>query len=150
MERRYIVPGSPTDTLLSVVETEGYLVAAIYDIVTNYPPRHRYPQETLHGLWRGPTGLAYLFHRVSVRRPDLVVGSERGLYWAQGYISRSRDHNLRLGSHGCELRDKIDGAIDKGRKCIWSQGMLLKEPSLYHGLFGNALQPRHSSSLETF
>ncbi|PKS09352.1 hypothetical protein jhhlp_003966 [Lomentospora prolificans] len=37
------------------------------------------------------------------------------------------------------LQAKIDAAVEKGRDCIWRAGILRKEPSLCHGLFGNAL-----------
>jgi len=38
-----------------------------------------------------------------------------------------------------ELRERIDVAVERGRECIWSQGLLKKEPNLCHGIFGNAL-----------
>lgn len=89
--------------------TDGYLRAALEDIVTNYPPRSRYPQEALHGLWSGPTGIAYLLLSVSARRPDL--GPLRGRSaadWARAYLGPggSRGHSLRLGSHGCGIGDE--------------------------------------------
>lgn len=37
------------------------------------------------------------------------------------------------------LQQKIDVAIERGRQCIWEKGLLVKEPSLCHGIFGNAL-----------
>ncbi|KAK4661205.1 uncharacterized protein QC763_704350 [Podospora pseudopauciseta] len=37
------------------------------------------------------------------------------------------------------LQDKIDGALKRARQCIWTQGLLKKEPNLCHGIFGNAL-----------
>ncbi|KAK7209747.1 hypothetical protein V2G26_016925 [Clonostachys chloroleuca] len=36
-------------------------------------------------------------------------------------------------------QDDIDFAIEKARELIWRHGILVKEPSLCHGLFGNAL-----------
>ena len=38
-----------------------------------------------------------------------------------------------------ELRDKIDATIAKGKVCIKERGLLTKEPSLCHGISGNAL-----------
>ncbi|PTB68350.1 hypothetical protein BBK36DRAFT_1139839 [Trichoderma citrinoviride] len=38
-----------------------------------------------------------------------------------------------------DLRDEIDAAIARGQEAIWRQGLLRKEPSLCHGIFGNAL-----------
>ncbi|KHN98841.1 LanC-like protein 1 [Metarhizium album ARSEF 1941] len=37
------------------------------------------------------------------------------------------------------LQERIDGAIEKGRQATWARGLLVKEPSLCHGLFGNGL-----------
>ncbi|KAK4118402.1 hypothetical protein N657DRAFT_583706 [Parathielavia appendiculata] len=93
--------------LLSVGDTERYLKAALEDIVTNYPPRSRYPPETLHGLWSGPTGVAYLLLQVSARRPELIIKGQSAEHWARAYIAPgSRGHNLRLGSHGCGTGDE--------------------------------------------
>lgn len=38
-----------------------------------------------------------------------------------------------------ELHEEIDAAIAKGQEAIWKLGLLRKEPSLCHGIFGNAL-----------
>lgn len=37
------------------------------------------------------------------------------------------------------LHDRIDAAIAKAREITWTNGILVKEPSLCHGLFGNGL-----------
>jgi hypothetical protein len=37
------------------------------------------------------------------------------------------------------LQDKIDECIKKGRELIWKEGLLRKEPSICHGVLGNAL-----------
>ncbi|KAH8597782.1 hypothetical protein B0O99DRAFT_616763 [Bisporella sp. PMI_857] len=46
---------------------------------------------------------------------------------------------LKLRPHFPELQERIDKAIDLGRKNIWQQGILKKEPNLCHGVTGNAL-----------
>lgn len=38
-----------------------------------------------------------------------------------------------------ELGGDIDGAVERARECIWDKGLLRKEPSLCHGILGNAL-----------
>ena len=38
-----------------------------------------------------------------------------------------------------ELESRIDSAIEKGQSITWRHGLLTKEPSLCHGIFGNAL-----------
>ncbi|KAK0665459.1 hypothetical protein QBC41DRAFT_12874 [Cercophora samala] len=37
------------------------------------------------------------------------------------------------------LHAKIDASLRRARQCIWTQGLLKKEPNLCHGIFGNAL-----------
>lgn len=46
---------------------------------------------------------------------------------------------LSLRQYFPGLRQKIDTAVRRGRECIWTRGLLSKEPSLCHGIFGNAL-----------
>ncbi|KAK4152109.1 hypothetical protein C8A00DRAFT_16554 [Chaetomidium leptoderma] len=104
MEQRYLVIDAPRPTL---GDTDAYLAAALHDIVTNYPPRSRYPHEALHGLWGGPTGIAHLLLQVSVHRPDLTISGRPAEHWACAYVAPgSRGHNLRLGSQGCGIGDE--------------------------------------------
>jgi hypothetical protein len=106
MEQRYLVLDSPN--LLSLGNTDGYLTAALEDIVANYPPRNKYPHEVLQGLWSGPTGAAYLLLQVSSIKPDLIIRGQPAEKWARAYVMApgSRGHNLRLGSHGCGISDE--------------------------------------------
>ncbi|KAK0622461.1 hypothetical protein B0T14DRAFT_563911 [Immersiella caudata] len=46
---------------------------------------------------------------------------------------------LALREHFPGLHERIDRAVAKGRECVWTQGLLKKEPNLCHGIFGNAL-----------
>ncbi|KAK1833722.1 hypothetical protein QBC39DRAFT_345916 [Podospora conica] len=101
---RYI--DNQTTDLLDSGDTEAYLEAALEDIVTNFPPKHRYSPETLHGLWSGPTGIGYLLLQVSARRPDLVIYDKPMLDWAWAYMRGSRGYNLRRGCHGCGITDE--------------------------------------------
>lgn len=46
---------------------------------------------------------------------------------------------LSLRKHFQFQQDPIDEAVKRARECIWAEGLLQKEPSLCHGIFGNAL-----------
>lgn len=37
------------------------------------------------------------------------------------------------------LREEIDASVEQARRCVWREGLLRKEPSLCHGILGNAL-----------
>ncbi len=54
---------------------------------------------------------------------------------APGYIFALR----ALRPYYPQFQGRFDQAIDKGREVTWTKGILKKEPSLCHGLFGNAL-----------
>lgn len=46
---------------------------------------------------------------------------------------------LSLRPHFPQLHEQIDEAVKKGQDLVWRHGLLVKEPSLCHGIFGNAL-----------
>ncbi|KPM38777.1 hypothetical protein AK830_g7773 [Neonectria ditissima] len=46
---------------------------------------------------------------------------------------------LSLRPYFPSLHEQIDTAVKKGQGLIWRHGLLTKEPSLCHGIFGNAL-----------
>ncbi len=68
-----------------------------------------------------------------------AAGSRKGLvqfcHGAPGFVLSL----LALRPHFPELQGRFDEAIKKGRRCVGGQGLLKKEPSLCHGIFGNAL-----------
>ncbi|KAK3940241.1 hypothetical protein QBC46DRAFT_314214 [Diplogelasinospora grovesii] len=103
MASRYIANHFPR--LLTVDETADCLSSAVEDIIINYPPRSSYPNEALHGLWSGPTGIAYLLLQVSTLRPSLLVQGEPTIKWAEKYIDGSRG-NLALITKGCGIGEE--------------------------------------------
>ena len=44
-----------------------------------------------------------------------------------------------LRPHFPRLRTAIDASITKSQECVWEKGLLRKEPSICHGILGNAL-----------
>ncbi|KAI1840095.1 hypothetical protein JX266_013698 [Neoarthrinium moseri] len=54
---------------------------------------------------------------------------------APGFVLSLRS----LRPHFPGLQDRIDRAINLGSELVWKEGVLRKEPSLCHGIFGNAL-----------
>lgn len=64
--------------------------------------------------------------------------SDRLVQWchgAPGYVMSL----LALREFFPGLEARIDGAVERGRACIWERGLLHKEPCLCHGILGNAL-----------
>jgi len=56
---------------------------------------------------------------------------------------------VALRPHFPNLQPRIDSAIERARRCILEKGLLVKEPSLCHGITGNALALA-SPQLENF
>lgn len=54
---------------------------------------------------------------------------------APGFISSL----VAIREHLPALQQKIDTAVEKARQCVWREGLLVKEPSICHGIFGNAV-----------
>ncbi len=78
---RHACPGNNCD----------YLEEALAHIVLETPPRNdKYSKTELHGLSAGPTGLAYLFHHVSARRPELLIAGKSASHWSRQYIDAPR------------------------------------------------------------
>ncbi|KUI74094.1 LanC-like protein 2 [Cytospora mali] len=60
-------------------------------------------------------------------------------------------HSLvSLRPYFVNLQQKMDAALEKGRQCVWREGLLRKEPSICHGIFGNALALSHGPRREHF
>lgn len=91
--------------LFALGDTDVYLKQALEDIVTNYPPLDQYDPSGLKGLWSGPTGVAYLFLRVSAAYPKLVISGHHALTWAKSYMKGARG-GLKLSSKGCGIGDE--------------------------------------------
>lgn len=76
-------------------DTERCLLAALKDIIANYPPPSHLPSqdssEDYHGLWSGPTGIAYLLLHVSARRPGSKVAGRLAIEWARKYCGLDDD-----------------------------------------------------------
>jgi lantibiotic modifying enzyme len=46
---------------------------------------------------------------------------------------------LSLRPYFPQLGQEIDASVEHARQCVWREGLLRKEPSLCHGILGNAL-----------
>ncbi|KKY31070.1 putativelike protein 1 [Diaporthe ampelina] len=71
--------------------------------------------------------------------PSSVGGTDASLvqfcHGAPGFL-----HSLAsLRPYFPGLRQQIDASAEQARRCVWRQGLLRKEPSLCHGILGNAL-----------
>lgn len=91
MVQRYI-PNHPSK-LLKEERPHEQLVNSLKLIVQAYPPQDTYSRHDLHGLYSGPTSIAYLFLHLAQIYPDIVVGGHHASSWCKAYLLPSnRDH----------------------------------------------------------
>ena len=62
------------------------LVASLTKIVTGFPPRNNYSKHDLHGLYSGPTSIAYLFLALSKSSPELIIAHRNPGCWCRKYL----------------------------------------------------------------
>ncbi|KAL9044116.1 MAG: hypothetical protein Q9214_002723 [Letrouitia sp. 1 TL-2023] len=61
--------------LLKASDPLAEVVLSLTTLTTSFPPLSSYPSHSLHGLWSGPTSIAYLFLHLSVIHPNLQISS---------------------------------------------------------------------------
>ena len=64
----------------------GQLVGSLTRVVTEYPPRDTYKTHECHGLYSGPTSIAYLFLQLSRTHPSLAIAGYEPRQWIEQYL----------------------------------------------------------------
>jgi hypothetical protein len=107
MEDRYIPNTHSRKGYLPLTETpETCVRRAVEHIVADAPPRPEYNHRHCHGLFSGPTALAFLFLRVGHIYPTMKIGDHSLRYWTNLYISARR---IGAPSSRCGLTSEIAG-----------------------------------------
>lgn len=63
---------------------------ALTSLTQSYPTRNAYSTHECHGLYSGPTSIAYLFLHLSRSHPKLKVSGHDPLHWAKAYLAGKR------------------------------------------------------------
>ena len=69
---------------------EAELLSCLTKITAGFPPQQDYNPQSCHGLYSGPTSIAYLFHHLSNSQPDLLINTKTPKYWCRTYLSGAR------------------------------------------------------------
>ena len=83
--QRYI----PNDKPLKPVSPHPELVACLTSLVQSAPPERVSHTLSLSGLFDGPTGIAYLFLRLSQTHPEMKIGHRSARQWAEAFLTAS-------------------------------------------------------------
>ena len=92
---RYIPHDIPTndpdlERLYRPEDAREQLIKSLEKIVTGYPPRESYDAQECHGLYSGPTSIAFLFLHISRSHPNLKIKESSPRSWADGYLYGKR------------------------------------------------------------
>ncbi|KAL8797138.1 MAG: hypothetical protein Q9195_000605 [Heterodermia aff. obscurata] len=74
----------------STEDPRGQLIKSLKKLVKGYPPKNSYDIEECHGLYSGPTSIAFLFLHISRSHPDLKIKGLSPRDWAAAYLSGKR------------------------------------------------------------
>ena len=94
MSSRYLpfdIPGAlDMDRLRRTENPTAQLVKSLERIVSEYPPRDSYNARECHGLYSGPTSIAYMFLQLSRSHHDLYILGIGPKQWAEQYLYGKR------------------------------------------------------------
>ncbi|KAI4122915.1 MAG: hypothetical protein LQ338_005548 [Usnochroma carphineum] len=122
MAERYI----PNHTSASLKEADPHqqLVLCLEQLVKGYPPLTYYSKHELHGLYSGPTSIAYLFLHLSHTHPDLIIASHHAKSWCEAYIAAEERRVSGVTAENCGVINEelafcaVSAALDGDSKCI--------------------------------
>ncbi|KAL9027733.1 MAG: hypothetical protein Q9196_003790 [Gyalolechia fulgens] len=100
MVQRYI-PNNPSK-LLKPETPKHELVLSLEKVLQGYPPQNSYSRHELHGLYSGPTSIAYLFLHLGQSHPDLIIKGHHCKSWCKAYLSGDR-HRTHVSADKCGI-----------------------------------------------
>lgn len=88
MATRYIP--SDLDQPHETIDPTNELVRSLEKLLTGYPPKDSYDSYECHGLYSGPTSIAYLFLRIWRSHPYLTFLGKHSEAWFRAYLNGKR------------------------------------------------------------
>lgn len=110
MDSRYLLNEALDDpTKLQTPQNPlEHLVHSLKVLTKGFPPRKdTYTTNECHGLYSGPTSIAYLFLCISRTHPDLVISGRKPSQWASEYLQGSRDCHAASASKSGVINERL-------------------------------------------
>ena len=76
-------------------------------LIRSYPPQDAYSSHECHGLYSGPTSIAYLFLQLSRTNQHLNVSGHGPLHWAGAYLTGHRSTASVTASKNGVINEKL-------------------------------------------
>ena len=83
------------------------LSQTLTSLTQSYPPQDIYSSHECHGLYSGPTSIAYLFLHLSRTHPQLKISGHGSLSWAQAYLAGQRSTALVTASRNGVINEEL-------------------------------------------
>ena len=92
MSSRHLIKPAVHDPSKAQIPTDPgqQLLQALTSLTQSYPPQNSYSSHECHGLYSGPTSIAYLFLHLSRTHPQLKISGHGPLHWAKAYLAGKR------------------------------------------------------------
>ena len=89
--RHLLNPGIDGLSKVQLLAVPGQqLLQALLSLTRSYPAQDTYNSHECHGLYSGPTSIAYLFLHLSRTHPQLNVSGHSPMQWAKAYLTGQR------------------------------------------------------------
>ena len=83
------------------------LSQTLTSLTHSYPPQNTYSSHECHGLYSGPTSIAYLFLHLSRTHPQLKISGHGPLSWAKAYLAGKRSAALVTASKNGVINEEL-------------------------------------------
>ena len=106
--RHLINPAVHDPSIEQILPDPGQqLSQALISLTQSYPPQNIYSSDECHGLYSGPTSIAYLFLHLSRTHPQLKISGHGSLSWAKAYLAGQRSTALVTASRNVVINEAL-------------------------------------------
>ena len=109
MSSRHLINPAVHDPSKAHIHTDPgqQLFHALTSLTQSYPPQDIYSSHECHGLYSGPTSIAYLFLHLSRTHPQLKISGHSPLHWAKAYLAGKRSAALVTASKNGVINEEL-------------------------------------------
>ena len=109
MSSRHIINPAVHDPSKLHIPTDSgqQLSYALTSLTQSYPPQNTYSSHECHGLYSGPTSIAYLFLHLSRTHPQLKISGHGPLHWAKAYLAGKRSAGSVTASRNGVINEEL-------------------------------------------
>ena len=115
-------------------DSEAELINSINKLITAFPPQKAYDRHLCHGLYSGPTSIAYLLQHISILHPNLSISDKSPSSWCRAYLTGQRP-TIDVTPTRCGIANEtlahlaVSAAVNSGND-LYAKNFLAHLPSV--------------------